>query len=239
MPSTNKKILNASSFEWGGIKFKSKLEVMAYKTLLEKGFEPKYEPTKFIIWEGFKPTREFYDRDKNGLLKLNSKKIISITYTPDFIIDLYPYKIFIEVKGMENDVFYIKKKLFRKYIETMRECIPMYFEIFNKRQLLQAIKLIREKHTIFMSRFKEIKSLFKNCVIDGDEKLCNTFFEQRKWLQLKEIVDANVIKAEMLYPPISNVEKISKNYEKEQEIVNNLRELQDKVNDIAKDFMYD
>ena len=35
----NKKIKNATPFEYAGINFKSKTEVMAYKTFLEHGFE--------------------------------------------------------------------------------------------------------------------------------------------------------------------------------------------------------
>jgi hypothetical protein len=42
---------------------------------------------------------------------------------------------------MENDVFPIKKKLFRAWLE---EHYPksIYFEIYTKRQLLQAIDII-------------------------------------------------------------------------------------------------
>jgi hypothetical protein len=237
MTSANKKILNASPLTWGGVEFKSKLEVMVYKTLIDEGFQPQYEQTKFVIWEGFKPIREFYDKDKTGVLKLNNKKIISITYTPDFIVDLYPYKIIIEVKGMENDVFYIKKKLFRKYMETMQDCIPIYFEIFNKRQLLQAIQMIKVRQEKFMSKIKDIKNLFNNCIIAGDEQLCNTLLNQRKWEQLKEIIDSNVYKAEKLFKPLDNPDKIYKGYEEEQETLNNLRILQDMVNEIAEDFI--
>ena len=46
----NKKIKNATPEEYNNIKFKSKLEVMAYKTLVQAGFEPKYEPYTYIIW---------------------------------------------------------------------------------------------------------------------------------------------------------------------------------------------
>ena len=55
--------------------------------------------------------------------------------------------IYIEAKGIENDVFYIKKKMFIKYlddkfIKTGQK--SMYFEVFNKRQLLQAVDIIKE-----------------------------------------------------------------------------------------------
>ena len=50
--------------------------------------------------------------------------------------------IIIEAKGMENDVFYIKKKLFRKYLESWGKPV-LYFELRSKKQLLQAIEIIK------------------------------------------------------------------------------------------------
>jgi hypothetical protein len=43
---------------------------------------------------------------------------------------------------MENDVFYIKKKLFRKYLESWGRSV-LYFELHSKKQLLQAIDIIK------------------------------------------------------------------------------------------------
>ena len=56
--------------------------------------------------------------------------------------------IFIESKGKENDVFYIKKKMFRYLLETKYKnkelnLFPMYFEVYTKKQLLQAINIIK------------------------------------------------------------------------------------------------
>lgn len=139
----NKKIKNATPMEYDDIHFKSKLEVMAYKTLKEAGFPVMYEPMKYVIWNGFKPTVPFYDRDSaTKLLKPNEKKLINITYTPDL---MFPYKgrnIIIELKGLESGTFPIKKKLFRAYLE--QNCPnSLYFEVFSKRQLLQAMEIIK------------------------------------------------------------------------------------------------
>ena len=55
--------------------------------------------------------------------------------------------IYIEDKGIENDVFYIKKKLFIKYLD---DCYinngqkSIYFEVYTKKQLLQAIDIIKD-----------------------------------------------------------------------------------------------
>lgn len=139
----NRKIRNASPLEYDGIFFKSKLEKMTYQILRENGFPVKYEPKKFIIWEGFKPNIPFYNKDKKTrLLKLDSKKIISISYTPDFVFPYNNHIIIIESKGLENEVFPLKKKIFRKWLENnCRNSI--YFEIYTKRQLLQAIDIIK------------------------------------------------------------------------------------------------
>lgn len=141
--SENKKIKNASPLEFDGISFKSKLEKMIYQTLRENSLPVEYEPRKFIVWEGFRPTVPFYDKDKTTrMLKLEKKKIISISYTPDFVFRYNDYLIIIEAKGMENDRFYLKKKMFRKWLEN-NEPKSIYFEIYTKKQLLQAIDIIK------------------------------------------------------------------------------------------------
>ena len=139
----NKKIKNATQNTVDGINFKSRLEAMIYRVLRENGFDPKYEPWQFVIWEGYRPTVPFYDRDsQTGLLKLNSKKIIDITYTPDFCFDYNGIIIIIEAKGLENDRFPMKKKMFRKFLEEWGKPV-LYFELYSKKQLLQAIEIIK------------------------------------------------------------------------------------------------
>ena len=44
MPKNNKKIRNATECKSGNLTFKSQLEKSIYKTLLEQGFNPQYEP---------------------------------------------------------------------------------------------------------------------------------------------------------------------------------------------------
>ena len=139
----NKKILGATSLVSDNITFKSKLEVTIYKELLRAGFNPKYEEQKFVIWEGIKPTKLFYNRDiKTKMLKLDMGKMRDITYTPDFTIKHKKYLIIIEAKGFENDTFPIKKKLFRGLLETMKTPV-IYFEVYTKKQLVQAIEIIK------------------------------------------------------------------------------------------------
>ena len=145
----NKKIKNATSTEFNGIKFKSKSEVMVYKTLLQEGFKPNYEPTKYIIWEGFKPSVLTYKPDKSGELVIQNKKLIDITYTPDFLFVAPDNKtlVILEVKGFCNDLYPVKEKMFRKFLEKLSENYNqpvIFFQIKTKKQLLQAIKIINE-----------------------------------------------------------------------------------------------
>ena len=139
----NKKVINASPLEYDGISFKSKLEKMAYQTLKEQGFPVLYEPKKFIIWEGFRPNVPFYNKDASTrMLKMDSKKVIDISYTPDLMFEYNNHLIIIEMKGFENNTYPLKKKIFRKWLESNYPN-SIYFEIFTKKQLLQAIDIIK------------------------------------------------------------------------------------------------
>ena len=149
--TVNRKIKNATPTEYNGIQFKSRTEVMVYKTLLQYGFKPCYEPTKYGVWRGFKPTVPTYKPDKTGQLKLEEKKIIDITYTPDFIF-MAPDKktvIIMEVKGgFLNDTYPLKEKMFRGYLEGLLKKSnqpTMFFQVRSKQQVIDAITIINTK----------------------------------------------------------------------------------------------
>lgn len=163
--SNNIKIRNATICKDGSITFKSVLEKNIYDTLLQQGFTPQYEPITFTLWNGFSPVTPYYDKetDKQNqkraellgkkvprILVKKEGKVISIRYTPDFYFNYNDLDVYIEAKGIENDVFYIKKKMFIKYLDdvlvsTGRKSI--YFEVYTKRQLLQAIEIIKDYAT--------------------------------------------------------------------------------------------
>ncbi len=139
----NRKIKNAREKTYDGIHFKSLLEITVYKTLKEYGFKPQYEKRKFIIWKGFKPTVPFYNRKKNKVFAQETAKLRDISYTPDFTFYYKKHLVIIEAKGIENDTFPIKKKLFRGLLETQKEkCI--FFEVYNKSNIIEAINIIKE-----------------------------------------------------------------------------------------------
>ena len=153
----NKKIRGATKANSLGITFKSQLEKSLYKTLLELGFRPQYEPRTFIVWEGFTSVTPFYDketdsqRDKRDprsskILVEKSPIVQPIRYTPDIYFEYNGFDVWIEAKGFENDIFYIKKKLFRKYLDEVLATTgkkSLYFEVYTKKQLLQAIEIIK------------------------------------------------------------------------------------------------
>lgn len=152
----NKKIKNAHSKEYNGIKFKSQLEVMTYRTLLEKGFTPKYEEETYILWDGFIPSVPFYTKNnfkrKNCHIEVISpatvkdkRPLTKITYTPDITFDYNGKHIIIEVKGFQNDVFSYKFKMFRKSLEQLpnKDTLEVW-EVFTKKQLLECIEHLKQ-----------------------------------------------------------------------------------------------
>ena len=160
--SKNKKIRNATVARTRGITFKSQTEKMVYRTLIDNNITPEYEEHTFLLWDGFTPVTPFYDQETDKqqekrnleensgkktpkILVLKNSPVIGIRYTPDFHFVKDGVDVWIEVKGIENDVFYIKKKMFRRYLDDLAEREgkkSIFFEIYTKRQLLQALNII-------------------------------------------------------------------------------------------------
>ncbi|MCK9544657.1 MAG: DUF1064 domain-containing protein [Novosphingobium sp.] len=93
----NVKVKNATPMTCDGIKFRSKLEVYCYKKLLQNNIKADYEIQTFTVLESFKYLNEV---------------IRKITYTPDFIGE----EFIIECKGMMNDAFPLRYKLFKYFL---------------------------------------------------------------------------------------------------------------------------
>lgn len=135
----NKKVKNATSLEYDGIKFRSKLEVTIYKTLKEEGLNPLYEHTKCILQEGFRLSKPYWCKgisysNKQG----ENKKVIAITYTPDFTVKYKDCVLFIESKGFQNETFPLKRKLFLKYLEQIPNAY--FIEVYSKKDLVESLK---------------------------------------------------------------------------------------------------
>lgn len=148
MINENKKVRNATTTTYKGISFKSKLELMAFKTLEENGIIANYEPLKYHIWQGFKPTAPFYIKDKKTKsLKLDTTKIMDITYTPDLAFNYNGYLVLIEIKpDYCNDVYPYKRKLFRKYLEESKENV-IFAQIGTKKNLIEFINILKTNYS--------------------------------------------------------------------------------------------
>lgn len=155
--NSNKKIRNATVCRGDNITFKSQLERTLYNTMKELGYNPQYEPKSFTIIEPFISYIPFYDKETDSSLKKRrgmgdktprqivkkSEKVLGIKYTPDFYFKYKDLDVYIEAKGKENDRFYLIKKLFLRYLNSL-DTKSIYFEIYTKNQLIQALNIIKE-----------------------------------------------------------------------------------------------
>lgn len=147
----NKKIKNTRSTTYDGINFKSQLEKSCYRKIKEHGLEAKYEPERIVLWDGIKlgKVKQYaprrikpgkYEKD----IKPQTRALLDITYTPDFKIKKGKHIIYIDVKGKENDVYPIKKKMFLKHLEERDDGYDYhFFEPHSVRQMLQTINTIK------------------------------------------------------------------------------------------------
>lgn len=189
----NKKVKNATPLEYDNIKFKSKLEVTVYKTFKEQNFKILYEPATFTLWRGFKARQPFYAPGKSKDLVADNTKIIDIKYTPDFVVYYNKVHIIIEAKGKENDTYYLKNKLFRGYLEEYRKNkgkYVMYFEVRSKKQILQAIEIIKIMTNEPVLRIQKLISSLP----ERDINLGYKFVQNREFESLKELVDSAIVK---------------------------------------------
>lgn len=184
----NKKIKNANSRIYDGISFKSAMEVTIYKALKEQGINPDYEANTFILSDKVRPTVPFYNRTGSGGFHLISEPISKVTYTPDFTFTLNGIFVIIEVKGFENDVFPLKRNLFRKLLETMSYPV-MYFEVRTKKELLQSLEIIKMENTLIQIMRKTISKLPEKDIALGVK-----YLESRDFDSLQDLVDSAIVK---------------------------------------------
>ena len=153
MISKNRKIINATCAEYDGITFRSTTERNMYKKLISLGMTPKYEPDTFCLWNGFRPTKQWYidgipqnTKKKNpitGKMDVLTDKPQSFedwNYTPDFKLTKNGYTVYIEVKGYPNDLWPYKRKLFLKLLETYPN--THFFEVKTIKGLVKCVEII-------------------------------------------------------------------------------------------------
>ena len=117
---------------------------MCLHRLLKEGLSPSYEPFKFVIINSFKlnNTTVYQPNTKKQLAQVK-ETIREITYTPDFYLKYKGYDIFIETKGMPNETYPLKKKLFLKYLEESGSNV-LFFEPHNSVQITEVINIIKQ-----------------------------------------------------------------------------------------------
>lgn len=184
----NKKIQNAHPSKYKGIDFKSETEKRIYKALVACGITPDYEAHTFVLSPKVRATVPFYNRTKEKGFHLIVEPISPITYTPDFTFTLNGIFVIIEVKGFENDVFPVKRNLFRKYLELVNYPV-MYFEVRNKKELLESIECVKMESPILQAIRKLIPKL-----PERDIAVANRYLGNRDFESLQDLVDSAIIK---------------------------------------------
>lgn len=98
-----------------GLVFDSKLEMSAYKLLVQWNVQFDRQPS-FVIEEGFEHA---------------GKKHRAVSYVADFLIKGNGEDYVVDMKGMLTDVFKLKRKLFIKKFSRDLHCIKSVNELAN------------------------------------------------------------------------------------------------------------
>lgn len=117
--------VQSKSVKCDGINFASGLERHMYLSLKKAKIKADYEGKTYTLVNGFDFTSECFERQSNGkgsFTNRGNKRVLPITYTPDFVGDSF----IIECKGRANESFPMRWKLFKKYVEENMPGITLY-----------------------------------------------------------------------------------------------------------------
>ncbi len=114
-------VRNATRVEYDGIKFKSKLELYAYKQLIDAGIDVAYEETSYTLLPVF---------------EYNGEKVRAMTFTPDFVSE--DHNFIMETKGWATDSFVLRWKLFKNYLRENNLTYTLYMPRTQK-QVMECI----------------------------------------------------------------------------------------------------
>ena len=140
--SKKKGPVRSNKVEYDGISFASGLEVYMYKALKEANIVAEYEPTSYTLMEGFDFESSAYERCSNGkgvYKNRGCKKILPITYKPDFV----GRDFIIECKGRANESFPLRWKLFKEWIMLHAPTLTL-FKPQNQSECDLTIRYIQE-----------------------------------------------------------------------------------------------
>jgi len=117
--------VQAKKIKYDGINFASGLERHMYMALKKAKIKAQYEGQSYTLIEGFDFTSTSYERQSNGkgdFTNRGNKRVLPITYTPDFVGDNF----IIECKGRANESFPIRWKLFKRHVQQNMPGITLY-----------------------------------------------------------------------------------------------------------------
>jgi len=123
-----------------GITFASGLEKYMYQVLKQAKIQAVYEGHTYEIFPGFMFDGFAYERCANGKGEYKDrghKKILNISYTPDFI----GRGFIIECKGRANESFPLRWKMFKQYVIKHLPGMTLY-KPQNQKECDETVKLI-------------------------------------------------------------------------------------------------
>lgn len=150
-PKTTKKkgrVKNATPIEIDGIQFKSKLEFYCYQQLKASGIPFTYEEERFILIDPFTFTNDSFELGKTKgerVFKKANSNIRAITYLPDFVGEYKNQPFIIETKGLIQDSFVLRYKLFKRHLQANGLNYDLYMPR-NRKQIDETINLIKSKN---------------------------------------------------------------------------------------------
>jgi hypothetical protein len=147
MPTKKRQITRYKKTTFLGIDFASKLEAHMYKLLKKNKIDVGYESEKFTIIEGFNADFSCFEKTatKKVLHDRGNKKVLPITYTPDFVDTHNPPRFIIECKGNPNERFPIVWKLFKRHIAMNGWNTDLYMPR-NQKDCEDVVKIILERY---------------------------------------------------------------------------------------------
>ena len=136
---------------YGQVEYKSKLEADAAEILASNGIEFIYEGATFNVMPSFISTDDCYaqlrKKTKTGTSAKFDKqpaKVEAITYTPDFIhINADKTGWVIETKGVPNESFPLRFKLFKKFLHENGYNLTLFIPR-NKEQIYKCVEIIKQ-----------------------------------------------------------------------------------------------
>jgi len=138
--------VQAKKIKYDGINFSSGLERYMYMALKKAKINADYEGQSYTLIEGFEFPVSSYERQSNGkgdFTNRGGKRILPITYTPDFVGEGF----IIECKGRANESFPIRWKLFKRYVMLNMPTTTLY-KPQNQNECDKVIQLILAKKNL-------------------------------------------------------------------------------------------